>query len=155
MQLILRFLNKSFGVYNIRGIYVEPTYWMAGAIVLLIFLLLFTVARIRWLYVHWNLGKSSMSMLFWGFLLAFIVEGFFILGGRTLFTEILGWKSEPKPISTLLDISRAKMIGVMGVTDEIPDSSAKEPPTYQSIVGDFESLSSDDKEAAKNFICAP
>src|SRR3989344_8093976 len=148
----LKFLNKSFGVYNIRGIYVEPTYWMAGAIVLLIFLLLFTVARIRWLYVHWNLGKSSMSMLFWGFLLAFIVEGFLILGGRTLFTEILGWKSAPKPLSTLLDISRTKMVDVMGVTDEMPSSSAKEQPTYQSVVGEYERLSGDDKETVKNFI---
>ena len=151
----LKFLNKSFGVYNIRGIYVEPTYWMAGAIVLLLFLLVFTLARIRWLYVHWNLGKSSLSMLFWGFLLAIITEAFLILGGRTLFTEILGWKNAPKPISTLLDISRTKMVGVMGVTDEIPESQASEPPTYQSVVGDFQSLSSEDKETVKSFICQP
>ncbi len=143
----LKFINKSFGVYNIKGIYFEPTYWMAATIVILIFLLVFTFARIRYLYVHWNLGKPSLSLLFWGFLLAFIVEGFLILSGRTLFTEVLGWKNAPKPISTFLDISRAKMVDVMGAKDEIP--------TYQTVVSEYENLPSEDKEMLKSFICKP
>src|SRR3989344_3175977 len=151
----LKFLNKSFGVYNIRGIYVEPTYWMAGAIVILIFLLVFTLARIRWLYVHWNLGKSSYSMLFWGFLLALLVEGFLWIGGKSFLTVILGWKNAPKPISTALDVGRGRLVDVLGETEEIPESLANESPTYQSIISDYENLSSEDKEAVKSFICAP
>src|SRR3989344_1958824 len=155
MTLFLRFLNKSFGVYNIRGIYVEPTYWMAGAIILLIFLLVFTIARIRYLYVHWSMGKQNISMLFWGFLLALIVEGFLILSGRTLLTEVIGWKNAPKPVSTVLDIGRERLVTVLGVTEEIPNSAAYETPTYQSVIGDFENLTSEDKEALINFICKP
>ncbi|KKQ51317.1 hypothetical protein A2865_03040 [Candidatus Woesebacteria bacterium RIFCSPHIGHO2_01_FULL_39_17] len=152
---LLKILNKSFGTYNVRGIYIEPTYWMAGVIVLLIFLLLFTIARVRWLYVHWNLGKSAYSMLFWGFLLALILEGFLWIGGKSFLTVVLGWKNAPKPISTALDVGRGRLVDVLGETEEIPESLANESPTYQSIISDYENLSSEDKEAVKSFICAP
>src|SRR3989344_8485598 len=151
----LKLINKSFGVYNIKGIYFEPSYWMAGTIVLLIFLLIFTIARIRYLYVHWNLGKPSMSMLFWGFFLAFIVEGFLVISGRTLFTEILGWENAPKPISTIIDIGRAKLFGVLGESDEIPSLPTKEIPTHQSVVRDFEGLLSEEKDTVRTFVCKP
>lgn len=155
MSFILRFLNKSFGTYNIKGVYVEPTYWMAIVIVILIFLLLMTIARVRYLYVHWNLSKTSLSFLFYGFLFALIIEGFLILSGRTLFTEILGWKNAPKPISTLLETGREKLVDVLGVTEEVPSSYAQVPPSFQSVIGDFENLSIDDKENVKSFICKP
>ena len=155
MDKIFKLLNKSFGVYNIKGIDVEPTYWMAIAIVVLIFLLLFTLARVRYLYVHWNLSKTSLAFLFYGFLFALILEGFLIIGGRTLFTEIMGWKSAPKPISTFLDAGREKLVDVLGVTEEIPASYARETPTFQSVVGDYENLSLEDKESVKIFICEP
>lgn len=155
MDQVLRFLNTSFGIYNIKGIYVEPTYWMAGAIVLLIFMLLFTLARIRWLYIHWSLGKSSYAMLFWGFLLALVIEGFLWISGRTILTEILGWDNAPKPISTALDVGRERLVNVLGETEEIPESMASESPTYQTIISDYENLSSNDKESVKTFVCQP
>ena len=155
MDKILKLLNKSFGIYNIKGIDVEPTYWMAIAIVILIFLLLFTLARVRYLYVHWNLSRTSLAFLFYGFLFALIIEGFFILGGRTLFTEIIGWENAPKPISTFLDTGRAKLVNVLGVTEEIPSSYAQEPPTFQSVMGDYDNLSIEDQESIRNFICNP
>jgi phosphoglycerol transferase MdoB-like AlkP superfamily enzyme len=155
MEKIVGLLNKSFGVYNVKGIEVEPTYWMAGAIVFLLFLLVFTLARLRYLYVHWNLGKSSISMLFWGFLLALILEGFLILSGRTMLTEILGWKNAPKPISTVLDMGRHRMTEVLGVNEQIPSSVASEKPTYQSVIGDYDNLDSNDKDNVRSFICEP
>lgn len=148
-------INKSLGVYNVHGIEVEPTLWEAGAIILLLFLLIFTLARLRYLYVHWNLGKSSISMLFWGFLLALILEGFLMLSGRTMLSEVLGWKNAPKPISTILDMSRQRMVDVLGVNEEIPSSMASENPTYQSVVGDYENLEDKDKENVRSFICEP
>lgn len=147
MNKVLEFLNKSWGVYDVKGLEVEPTYWQAAAILVLVFLLVFTLARVRYLYVHWSLGRSSWSMLFWGFLLALILEGFLILSGRTLFTEVLGWKNAPKPIGTLLAISRNKLVDVLGVTEEIP--------TYESVVGDFGKLEENEMEEVKNMICQP
>ena len=143
----LNFINKSFGTYYFKGYYIEPTYWQAGAIVFLLFLLVLTFARLRFLYIHWSLGKGTISFLFYGFLLAIILEGFLILGGRTLFTEVLGWKSAPKPISTILDAGREKIVKVLG--------TSKEAPSAQSVVNDFEILSDKEAETAKNFICKP
>jgi hypothetical protein len=94
-------------------------------------------------------------MLFWGFLLALVVEGVLILGGRTILTEVIGWDNAPKPISTALDAGRAKLVDVLGVTDEIPSSNAKNTPTYQSVVGDFASLSEKDADKVRSFICEP
>src|SRR4030067_1963214 len=106
----LFWLNKSIGTYNIKGIYIEPTYWQAFAIVFLLFLLVLTFARLRHLYVHWSVSKPAVSFIFYGFLLALVVEGFLIISGRTLFTEILGWKNAPKPVSTILDAGRVKLV---------------------------------------------
>jgi len=148
-------INKSFGSYNIKGLYIEPTYWQAGAIIILIFFLLFTLARLRFLYVHWSLGHHALAMFFWGFLLALIIEGFLIIGGRTMLTEVIGWKNVPKPIGTALDAGRAKLVDVLGVTDEIPQSKAGQKPSYQSVVSDFQSLSPEDSDMVKSFICQP
>lgn len=153
MDKILKLLNKSMGVYNVAGIDLEFTLWMVMVLVLLAFMLLFTIARVRYLYVHWNLSRTSLSFLFYGFLFALIFEGIMILSGRTLFTEILGWENAPKPISTILDSGREKLVDVLGVTEEIPSSYAQEPPTFQSVMGDYENLSVEDQESIKNFIC--
>lgn len=155
MEIATKFLNKSFGTYNVRGWYIEPTYWQAGAIVFLIFLLVVTLARLRHLYVHWSVSKPAVSFIFYGFLLALIVEGFLILSGRTLFTELLGWKSAPKPISTVLDIGRNELVDVLGTTEEIPSSYAEEKPTYKSVIERFESLPSEERVKVTDFICKP
>ncbi len=81
------------------------------------------------------------------------MEGFLIIGGRTMFTEILGWKNAPKPVSTVLEKSRDKLISVLGVTNEIPESMASEVPTYQSIIEEFIMLEDEDKEEVRDFIC--
>ena len=117
---ILNFFGKTFHPFKVGKLYITPTYWQALVIVILLFFLVFTLARMRYLYVNWHLGRHSFAMFFWGFLLALIVEGFFIVGGRTLFTEILGMKNAPKPISTILDIGRSRLINVLGISDQIP-----------------------------------
>ncbi len=155
LKVVFQFLNKTLGTYNFKGIYIEPTYWMGAVIVLLIFLLTFTLARIRYLYVHWSLGKSTISFLFYGFLLAIILEGFFILGGRTIFTEILGWKNAPKPIGTLLDLGRNKLAQTLGIYQEIPESKADAASSYQKIIDDYQKLSEKEKDQLKVFICSP
>jgi hypothetical protein len=155
MDKFLRIINKSIGVYEVRGLYIEPTYWQVAAIVFLIFLMLLTLARMRYLYVHWHMGKQNISMLFWGFLFALLFEGVLVISGRTMFSEILGWKNAPKPISTMLDITRNKLVDVLGITDEIPTSNASEIPTLESVMDDYQSLSDEEKDGIKNFVCKP
>ncbi len=155
MDKIVKLLNKSFGIYNIKGIEVEPRYWMAVVIMILIFLTLFTLARIRYLYVHWNLSRTSLAFLFYGFLFALILEGFMIIGGRTIFTELVGWKNPPKPISAFLDMGRKRLINVLGIKDEIPSSFASQPATYESVLRDYENLKVEDQEIVREFVCKP
>ena len=145
VQKGLAYLNKSFGIYDVKGIYVEPRYWMALAIVLVVFMGILTMARLRYLYIHWSLGRPALSMIFWGFILALVVEGFFMIFGKTMFTEVLGWKSAPKPISTLLDISRNKLINVLGAEDE--------KATLDSVIKDLNGLSKQEKEKVLDSIC--
>ncbi len=145
--------NKTLPSFNIRGIEVSPTYWQAAIIILLIFLLIFTLARMRYLYVHWHLSKTSLAMMFWGFVLTIILEGFLWLSGRTVLTTVLGWKNPPKPIAATLDTGREHLREVLGETAEIDSARAKSPPTYQSIVFDYKELSDSDKETVKKFVC--
>lgn len=108
VETFLRFIERTF-TFNIGKMEIAPTYWQAGAIIFLLFLLLMTFARVRYLYVNWSLGKSAIAMLFWGFLLAIIFEGFMLIAGKTLFTEIFGWQNAPKPISAFIDLGRDRL----------------------------------------------
>lgn len=152
-QITNNIFGKTFAL-KLGNLSIAPTYWQAAAIVFLLFLLVWTLARLRHLYVGWSF-KAAGSMVLIGFLLAVVLEGFMILGGRTVFTEVLGWKTPPKPISLLLDASRAKLVRVLGVTEEIPASAAKETPSYKSVVSDFQTLSPKEAEKARSFICEP
>ena len=149
-----KFLTKTFN-FKLGNLDVSPQYWHAITIVFLLFLLVLTIARVRYLFIHWSLGKSAISMIFWGFLLALILEGFLLISGRTFLTEVIGWRNAPKPISTALDVGRAKLVKVLGVTDEIPDSLANEPPSFSSVMGDFQQLSEEEKQKLRTIMCNP
>ena len=131
-----------------------PTYLQAMFIIFLLFLLVFTLARLRRTYVNWSL-KGASTMLFLGFMLALVIEGFLIIGGRTALTEVLGWKNAPKPIQTALDSGRDRLVDVLGVTEEVPSMSADEGPTLQSVIDDFQSLTPDETQKLKKVICTP
>jgi hypothetical protein len=147
--------NKTLPSFTVRGLEIAPTYWQAATILLLIFLLIFTLARMRYIYVHWHLSKTSLAMMFWGFVLTLILEGFLWLGGRTVLTSVLGWKNPPKPIATTLDTGREHLREVLGETAEIDSAKAKEPPTYQSVVFDYQELEDEDKSTVQKFVCEP
>lgn len=147
--------NRTLPSFSIRGIEIVPTYWEAATIILLIFLLIFTLARMRYIYVHWHLSKTSLAMMFWGFVLTVILEGFLWLSGRTVLTTMLGWKNPPKPIAATLETGRDHLREVLGETAEIDSAKAKEPVTYQSVVFDYKELSDEDKSTVQKFVCTP
>lgn len=153
LENILDFGGPTGISYEIGSFYFEPTWMTAFLIVLMLFLLIYTLARIRYLYIHWSAGKSGLAFLFWGFLLALIVEGFFIIGGRTILTEFLGWKNPPKPVGKALDIGREKLVDVLGVGDEIKESIAGENLSRQEILFEYENLSSMERTKLQEEIC--
>jgi hypothetical protein len=146
----LSFLSKTFD-FNIGRLSFSPSYISAGAIVFLLFLLVLTLAQVRRHFLNWSI-KGGIFGIALGFLLALIFEGFLLIGGRTVITEVLGWKNAPKPIVNVLDAGRAKLVKVLGVTDEIPQSSAKNYSS-EEIIDAFASLGEDEAAFVRGMVC--
>jgi len=155
--------DKLFGIFNklsipsfsfkIGNLEFTPSYIQAGLFVFLIFLLVLLMARMRREFLHWSL-RGATSMIFLGFLMALIIEGFMLIGGRTLITEILGWKNPPKVLSKVLDTGRTKLVDVLGVKDQIPKSNAMNS-TSGDVINLFKNLSSNEADKVREAICKP
>ena len=63
------------------------------------------MADFRKHYVNWSL-KGGIIGIFFGFVLALILEGFLLVSGRTVLTSVLGWKNAPAPFAQVLDAGR-------------------------------------------------
>ena len=126
MQELARFLSSNLN-FDFLKISINQSSWKAVAIVGLLFLLVLTLAQVRRHYIDWSI-KGALFGIFFGFLLALFLEGFLIIGGRTAVTELLGWENAPKPVQTAIDAGRMKLVDVLGIQDEIPQSIAQENP---------------------------
>jgi hypothetical protein len=136
------------------GLIFAPSYLQAIAMVFLIFLLVLTLGQLRRKMVDWHF-KGLIPGVAFGFLIALFLEGIMIVGGKTILTEIVGWKNAPKPIVAVLDAGRNKMVSVLGITDEIPQSLANEPVSPDSVFSQFKSLSPEDQSSLKAIMCSP
>jgi len=101
--------------------------------------------------MDWSV-KGGIFGIFFGFLLALILEGFLLIGGKTFLTEILGWKNAPKPIANALETGRGKLVKVLGVSQEIPESQAK-LYSKEEVITAFQSLPPKDASKVKALIC--
>lgn len=144
MQDLVKYLNFDFLVSR----------WRALSIIGLIFVLVLTLAQVRRYFINWSI-KGALFGLFFGFLLALILEGFLIVGGRTALTEFLGWKNAPKPLQLAVDAGRVKLVQVLGIVDEIPQSQAQDNPTMEDAIEIFQSLDPAEAKKLKSFICSP
>lgn len=145
------FLTQTLS-FDIGSLQFAPSYMQAGAIVVLLFLLVLTLAQLRQKFVHWS-TKGSLIGIFFGFLLALILEGFLIIGGKTAVTELLGWKNAPKPVTVALDKGKGKLVDVLGVSDEIPSSNAASNPTADDAIILLQSLDPSEMKQVKSLIC--
>jgi hypothetical protein len=141
---------------NLKVLHVNfsPNVIKFGAIILLLFILVLTLARVRRHFMDWSF-KGALFGIFFGFLLALILEGFLIIGGRTAITEVLGWKNAPQPIQVALDSGKSQLIRILGIKDEIPSSTAKENITVQGAIETLQSLNPTDMKKVKTLICQP
>lgn len=129
-------------------------FWQVAAIVFLLFVLVLMMAKFRRHYVDWSL-KGAIFGVFFGFLLALLLEGFLIIGGRTAITELLGWKNAPAPFATALDAGRKELIKVLGMQSQIPSSFASENTSVEEAVDALQSMSPSDLKKVKTIICQP
>jgi len=139
--------NLNLGKFNL-----PVQYWQAIAIVVLLFFLVVLMAKFRRHYVDWSL-KGAVFGIFFGFLLALILEGFLIISGRTAITSVLGWKNPPKVVANALDTGRNKLIQVLGTSTTIPSSFAKESSSVKEAVDTIQSLNPADVKTVKSIIC--
>lgn len=110
MQIVQDLWQKIMAFFS--SFSVAPTYMQAGAIIILIFLLIVSLAQVRHHFVKWSM-KGGLIGLFFGILLTLIIEGFLLVNGHTALTSLLGWKNAPKPISTVLDIGKVKLTDII------------------------------------------
>ncbi len=148
-QKLSQSINLNLGKYS-----VSVAFWEVGTIVFLLFLLILAMAQFRRHYVDWSL-KGAAFGVFFGFLLALILEGFLIIGGKTALTEVLGWKNAPAPLQIALDAGKKQLIGVLGIETAIPSSLAKDNSSVQEMVASLQSLNSGDLKKVKSLICQP
>lgn len=127
-------------------------YWQAIAVAVLVFFLIFMLAKYRRHTADWSL-KGAVFGVFFGFLLALILEGFLIIGGRTALTSVLGWKNPPPQLAATLDAGKAKLVQVLGITSPIPSSFAKDSTSVQGAIEILQRLNPDDSEKVRDIFC--
>jgi len=156
MNLPISNLSSLQGSFNVPvgKFTLSVSYLEVGVVIFLIFLLITMMAQFRRHFVDWSL-KGAVFGVFFGFLLALLMEGFLIIGGKTALTSVLGWKNAPVPLQAALDAGRGQLIQVLGIQTQIPSSLAKENVSVQSAIETFQNLNPADTQKVKNLICAP
>lgn len=146
-------LFKTVTAINLPGGFIfAPNYLEAGLIVVMVFLLVVSLGMLRHRYAHWGL-KGVLPGVTFGFMLALLLEGMLLVGGKTILTEVLGWKNAPKPISNALEASRQSFANVLGAETTIKESSAQSKPTIGAIMTDYSNLDDKEKESLQSLIC--
>lgn len=138
----------------LSGFFSNQTYVKALGIAVLFFLLLIAFAALK-RYMNKSTLQGIVVGVFFGVLLTLIVEGFFLIAGKTALTELLGWKDPPKPVQTALDIGKDKLVGVLGVTDEIPSSYASKEASLEEGLSVIQSMNPEQILKLKAIICTP
>ena len=134
--------NLNLGKFSFSSSYIQ-----AGAVVVLLFILVLSLAQLRRHFVDWSF-KGALFGLFFGFLLALVLEGFLIIGGKTAITQVLGWKDPPKLLESILEVSRNKLVQILGAKINLN-------PTFKDGITFFQSLNPTEAQKLKNFICKP
>lgn len=107
---------------KIGNITIAPNVWQAAAIIILIFVLLLVLAYMSRNFLEWSLSGFGIGLAL-GFILALVLEGFLIVGGKTVLTGLLSWKNAPAPIQRVLDNGHTSLLEVLSVPKSCwPDS---------------------------------
>lgn len=147
--------NKAYETLSVTlpgGLVAQPSYVSAGAIVILLFLLVLTLGQLRSRLVHWSY-KGLFPGIFFGFALAIILEGFLLIHGSTAVTAVLGWKSPPEPVAKVLDDGKTKLTKVLDEAQIEVNQEQIDPESSEEIITNFSALTDSQKTEVKAFIC--
>lgn len=99
---------------HFAGITIAPNVWEAVAIVAFIFAIILLLAYMSHNFLEWSLSGAGIGIIV-GFILALILEGFLIVGGKTVITAALGWKNAPAPIQNILTTGHKQLLDALNV----------------------------------------
>ncbi len=99
---------------HIGKITIAPNIWQAAAIIALVFALILVLAYMSRNFLEWSLSGFGIGLLI-GFILAVVLEGFLIIGGKTVVTGLLSWKNAPPQVQNVLNEGHAKLLDTLNV----------------------------------------
>lgn len=99
---------------GLGNITIAPNIWQAAAIIALIFALILILAYMSRNFLEWSLSGFGIGLVI-GFILAIILEGFLIIGGKTVVTGLLNWRGAPPQIQKVLDDGHKKLLDTLNV----------------------------------------
>src|SRR5260221_11210888 len=99
---------------HIGPVCIASNLWHAAAIIVLIFILVLVMGYMSRSFMSWLLSGAGIGLVV-GFILALVLEGFLIVGGKTVITAALGWKNAPAPIQNVLATGHKQLLDVLNV----------------------------------------
>lgn len=99
---------------KISNFTIAPNIWQAAAIVALVFALILILAYMSRNFLEWSLSGFGIGLII-GFILAIVLEGFLLIGGKTVITGLLSWKSAPPQVQSILESGHTKLLEVLSV----------------------------------------
>lgn len=127
--------------------------FQAAVIVVTVFLIAVLLGVTRRHIVSWTMSGAWFGFVF-GIIFILGLEATFLVGGRTALFEATVNEKAPPQLRAFLEDGKRNLVRVLGLTtEEIPTSVAQELPSSQSILNDFQSLSSLESETVRSAIC--
>lgn len=129
---------SSFGV--------PPIYIQAGAIIILLFFLVLSLAQVRHHFLKGSF-KGGVAGLVFGIIFTLIIEGFLLVNGSTILTTVFRWDNAPKPLGTALDMGKVKLKNVLGTETNVQ--------TSKDVIQTLQSLNPEEIKKVKSILCEP
>jgi hypothetical protein len=99
---------------NLGNISIAPNIWQAAAIIALIFALLLILAYMSRNFLEWSLSGFGIGLVI-GFIIAIVLEGFLIIGGKTVIISVLNWKTAPPQVQKIINDGHQKLLETLNV----------------------------------------
>ncbi|CAN5298860.1 hypothetical protein BH10PAT1_BH10PAT1_2790 [soil metagenome] len=99
---------------HLGNISIAPNIIQAAVIIILIFVLVLVLAYMSHNFLQWSLSGFGIGAVI-GFILALILEGFLLVGGKTVLTGFLSIKNAPAPVQKVLDNGHTTLLEVLKV----------------------------------------
>lgn len=99
---------------QLGNISIAPNVWQAAIIIVLIFVLILVLAYMSHNFMQWSLSGFGIGLVI-GIILTIILEGFLLIGGRTVLTNVLKVNNAPEPVQKVLDDGHTRLLEVLEV----------------------------------------